>query len=65
MSWRSKGYHLDHFLYLFSQMGVDNEVKDSFYDEPYCTVSKTAESKIFFLCGDFNSHIASKSDGYG
>ncbi|XP_060771234.1 uncharacterized protein slc22a21 isoform X2 [Neoarius graeffei] len=47
-----------------TEVGLDDGVKDSFYDELFCEVSKIAESETLFLCGDFNGHIGCKSEGY-
>ncbi|EDO45072.1 predicted protein, partial [Nematostella vectensis] len=46
------------------QVGLDDEAKDSFYDELFCAVSKTAETESLFLCGDFNGHVGSMAGGY-
>ncbi|XP_048587465.1 uncharacterized protein LOC125570198 [Nematostella vectensis] len=46
------------------QVGLDDEAKDSSYDELFCAVSKTAKTESLFLCGDFNGHVGSMSGGY-
>ena len=45
------------------QIGLDDGVKDSFY-ELFCAVSEVSDTESLFVCGDFNGHIGCKSDGY-
>ena len=44
--------------------GLDDNVKDCFYENLQWTLTKISTSEILFVCGDFNGHIAKNADGY-
>ena len=46
------------------QAGLDDSVKDLFYENLQWTLPKISASEILFVCGDFNGHIGKNADGY-
>ena len=47
-----------------TQAGLDDSVKDLFYENIQWKLTKISASKILFVCGDFNGHIGKNADGY-
>ena len=47
-----------------TQAGLDDSVKDLFYENLQWKLTKISASKILFVCGDFNGHIGKNTDGY-
>ena len=46
------------------QQGLDEDEKDSFYDELRATVAKTDEKELVIIAGDLNGHVGRGSEGY-
>ena len=46
------------------QAGLDDSVKDIFYENLERTAIKFSASEILFVCGDFNDHIGKNADGH-
>ena len=46
------------------QAGLDDSVKDMFYENLQWTLTKISASEILLVCGDFNGHIGKNADGY-
>ena len=46
------------------QVGFDNVVKDTFYDQPQDTVRKMGADETLVICGDLNGHIRKLVNGY-
>ena len=46
------------------QAGLDDTVKDLFYENLQWTLTKISDSEILFVCGVFNGHIGKKADEY-
>ena len=46
------------------QVGLDESLKNAFYDKLQFTVTKLGSSEYLYLCGDFNGHIGQKAAGY-
>lgn len=46
------------------QVGLDDTVKDAFYDQLQNTVAKVSASETLIICGDFNGHIGKLANGY-
>ena len=46
------------------QVGLDESLKNPFYDELQFTVTKLGSSEYLYLCGDFNGHIDQKAAGH-
>ena len=51
-------------LVYVSQAGLDDCVKDLFYENLQWTLTKISASEILFVFGDFNGHIGKKADRY-
>ena len=47
------------------QAGLDDSVKDMFYENLQWTLTKVSTSEILFVCEDFNGHIGNNADRYG
>ena len=46
------------------QAGLDDIVKDLFYENLQWTLTKISASEILFVCRDFIGHIGKNADGY-
>ena len=46
------------------QQGLDNDQKDSFYNELRETVAKMDVQELVIIAGDLNGHVGKDSDGY-
>ena len=46
------------------QVGLDNTIKDAFYDLLYSTVNKVSAAETLVICGDFNDHVGKVANGY-
>ena len=46
------------------QSGLDDSVKDMFYENLQQTLTQISAFEILFVCGDFNGHIQNNTDGY-
>ena len=46
------------------QQGLDNDQKDSFYNELRETVAKMDVQELVIIAGDLNGHVGEESDGY-
>ena len=46
------------------QVGLDNTIKDAFYDLLYSTVNKESAAETLVICGDFNGHARKVANGY-
>ena len=46
------------------QVGLDNVVKDKFYDQLQDTVRKVNDNETLVICGDLNGHIGRNANGY-
>ena len=46
------------------QVGLDDSVKDQFYENLQWTLTKISVSEILFVCGNFNGHTGKNVDGY-
>ena len=46
------------------QAGLEDNIKDKFYDELREAVTKLGKSEIVFPCGDWNGHIGRSAMGY-
>ena len=46
------------------QAGLDDSMKDLFYENLQWTLTKINASEILIVCGDFNGHIRKNADGY-
>ena len=51
-------------LVYVSQAGLDDCVKDLFYENLQWTLTKISASEILFVFGDFNGHIGKKAHRY-
>ena len=47
-----------------AQAGLDDSIKDLFYENLHWSLTKTSVSEILFVCGDFSGHIEKNADGY-
>ena len=47
-----------------AHVGLDDSVKELFYENLPWTLTKISASKILFVRGDFNGHIGKNTDGY-
>ena len=47
-----------------TQVGLDDCIKDLFYENLQWTLTKISASGILCACGDFNGHIGKNADGY-
>ena len=46
------------------QVGLDNIVKDTFYDQLQDTVRKVGADETLVICGDLNGHFGKLANGY-
>ena len=46
------------------QLGLDDKVKDAFYDDLLSVVSEVSDQDILIPCGDWNGHIGRDSAGF-
>ena len=46
------------------QVGLDNTIKDDFYDLLNSTVNKVSAAETLVICGDFNGHLGKVANGY-
>ena len=46
------------------QVGLDNIVKDTFYDQLHDTIRKVSDAETIVICGDLNGHIGKDANGY-
>ena len=46
------------------QVGLDNIVKDNFYDQLHDTIRKVSDAETIVICGDLNGHIGKDANGY-
>ena len=46
------------------QVGLDDIIKDTFYDQLQDIVRKLGADETFVICGDLNGHIANLANGY-
>ena len=46
------------------QVGLDNTIKDAFYDLLNSTVNKMSAAETLMISGDFNGHVGPMVDGY-
>ena len=46
------------------QVGLDNIIKDTFYDQLQDTVRKVGADETLVICGDLNCHIGKLANGY-
>ena len=46
------------------QVGLNNIIKDTFYDQLQDTVRKAGADETLVICGDLNSHIGKLANGY-
>ena len=46
------------------QVGLDNTIKDAFYDLLNSTVNKVSAAETLLICGDFNGHVGKVANGY-
>ena len=49
---------------MLHKAGLDDSVKDLFYENLQWTLTKISASEILFVCRDFNGHIGKNRDGY-
>ena len=53
------------FLSVYApQVGLEDSIKERFYDELIDVVTKLGESEIVIPCGDWNGHIGRRAMGY-
>ena len=46
------------------QVGLDNTIKDAFYDLLNSTVNKVSAAETLVICGEFNGHLGKVTNGY-
>ena len=46
------------------QVGLDNIVKDTFYDQLHDTIRKVSDAETIVICGDLNGHTGKDANGY-
>ena len=46
------------------QVGLDNTIKDAFYDLLYSAVNEVSAAETLMIHGDFNSHVGKVANGY-
>ena len=46
------------------QVGLDNTIKDAFYDLLNSTVKKVSAAETLVICGDFKGHVGKVANGY-
>ena len=46
------------------QVGLDNTIKDAFYDLLNSTVDEVSAAETVVVCGKFNSHVGKVANGY-
>ena len=46
------------------QVGLDNTIKDAFYDLLNSTADKVSAAGTLVICGNFNSHVGKVANGY-
>ena len=46
------------------QVGLDNTIKDAFYDLLSSTVNKVSAAETLVICSDFNGHVGKVANGY-
>ena len=46
------------------QTGLDNSLKDRFYDTLRLVLAEFPSNEIVILCGDWNGHVGNLSAGY-
>ena len=44
--------------------GLDDSVKDLYYEDLQWTLTRISASEILFVCEDFNGHTGKNTDGY-
>ena len=46
------------------QVGLENTIKNAFYDLLNSAVNKVSAAEVLVICGDFNGHVGKVANGY-